>query len=286
MIPSTDRAAVNADALAARTRSMAHRLLCGAGSASLLAYRLSPDEFTASIAHGLTHSGQFVVAGRPDPCDPVTTAEAGQAIDVRVDLLKESPDPAVRLVAATVHALGELTWLPHDEARRLYAWGELPRDVADLIEDGRGRLGVIEIERVVLRDSLGVTPMDFDDLVGQAPEEPTPVFPGRIDEWNAYDLVASVSEDLLADVCWSVDSGALPGAICWRRPTVNACGHTLGHVFLADVDSTGVTLVSVAEDETLAAFAAFRRPTTTLDELAVQMSCLIDDSVPGSSPRF
>ncbi|MDN6557555.1 MAG: hypothetical protein L0K74_13900 [Acidipropionibacterium acidipropionici] len=278
MFPSTDRAAINADALAARTRSMARRLLAGAGSASLLAYRLSPDEFTASIAHGLTRSGQFVVAGRPDPSDPVTVVEAGEPVDVRVDLLKESPDPMVRLVAATVHALGVLTWLPREEARRLYAWGELPRDVADLVEDGRGRLGVIEVQRVVLRDSLGVTPMDFDDLEGRAPDEPAPAFPNGIDEWSAYDLVASVDESFLASICRSVDSGLIPGAICWRRPTVNACGHTLGRVFLADIDSTGVTLMSVDEDETLAAFAAFRRPVTTLDDLAVQVSCLVDDA--------
>ncbi|AXE38052.1 hypothetical protein JS278_00865 [Acidipropionibacterium virtanenii] len=286
MFPSTDRAAVNADALAARTRSMAHRLLSGAGSASLLAYRLSPDEFTASIAHGLTRSGQFVVAGRPDPSDPVTTVDAGEPIDVRVDLLKESPDPAVRLVAATVHALGVLRWLAPGEARRLYAWGELPREVADLVEDGRGRLGVIDIERVVLRDSLGVTPMDFEDLVGTIVNDRPQAFPGADDEWNAYDLVASVSETHLAEMCRSVDTGAIPGAICWRRPTMHTCDHTLGHVFLADIDSTGVTLMSVREDETLAAFAAFRRPATTLDDLAVQVSCLIEDSVPDSSPRL
>lgn len=286
MFSSTDPAAVSADALATRTRSMAHRLLSGAGSASLLAYRLNPDEFTASITHGLTRSGQFVVAGRPDPADPVMDVDPGDPVDVRVDLLKESPDPAVRLVAATVHALGVLTWLPAFEAMRLYAWGELPRDVADMVEDGQGRLGVVQIERVVLRDSLGVTPMDFDALIAQAPDEPSPAFPGTLDEWSAYDLVASVHEIFLSSVCHAVDEDRLPGAICWRRPTVNACEHTLGHVFLADVDSTGVTLMSVGAEETLTAFAAFRRQAHSLDDLAVQMSCLIDDSVPEGSPRF
>jgi hypothetical protein len=83
-----------------------------------------------------------------------------------------------------------------------------------------------------------------------------------------------------------VDEAAIAGTICWRKPTTFTCEHTLGRVFLADVDRTGVTLMSIEPDETLTAFAAFRHTATTLDDLAVQMSCLIEDSISARSPRI
>ncbi len=288
MSPSIDLAAVSADALAARSRSMAHRLMSGAGCASLLAYRLAPDEFCSSVAHGLTQSGQFVVAAHLDPHDPVSSAPDGQPIDVRVDLLKESPEPAVRLVAATVHLLGELTWLDPDEAFVMMVQGDLPAQVAEIAESGMGRVGVIETDRVVLRDSLGVTPIDFDSLIraDRCPSRTDAAYPGPEDEWDAYDLVASVNEAFLRQICLAVDAASIAGTICWRKPTTHSCGHTLGHVFLADVDRSGVTLMSVEPDETLTAFAAFRHTATTLDDLAVQMSCLIEDSISARVPRI
>lgn len=288
MSPSTDLAAVSADALGARSRSMAHRLMSGAGCASLLAYRLSPDEFCSSVAHGLTQSGQFVVAAHTDPADAVASAPDGQPIDVRVDLLKESPEPAVRLVAATVHLLGELTWLEPDEAFLMLVQGDLPAQVAEIAENEGGRVGVIETDRVVLRDSLGVTPIDFGSLVraDHRPQTTDAAYPNSEDEWDAYDLVASVDEAFLRQICFAVDEAAIAGTICWRKPTTFTCEHTLGRVFLADVDRTGVTLMSIEPDETLTAFAAFRHTATTLDDLAVQMSCLIEDSISARSPRI
>lgn len=262
--------------------------MSGAGCVSLLAYRLSPDEFCSSAAHGLTQSGQFIIAAHADSRDPITSAPAGRPIDVRVDLLKESPEPAVRLVAATVHLLGQLTWLDPDETFLMLVEGALPPQVAEIAENDAGRVGVIQTDRVVLRDSLGVTPIDFSSLVraDRRPRMTDAAYPNAEDEWDAYDLVASVDEAFLRQICCAVDEAAIAGTICWRKPTTIACEHTLGRVFLADVDRTGVTLMSVEPDKTLTAFAAFRHTATTLDDLAVQMSCLIEDAISARSPRI
>lgn len=282
MSPSTDLAAVSADALASHSRSMAHRLVSGAGSACLLAFRLAPEQLSSALAHGLTPSGQFLVAGYADAGDPVTAAADGQAIDVRVDLSKESPEPALRLVCATAQMVGTLTWLSPDETFLMLVDGDLPDRIAEIAESENGRVGVVETDRVLLRDSLGVTPMEVDTLVqaDRCPKAWEAAYPSSDQEWDAYDLVASVNELFLRRICHAVADGEIAGTICGRRPSTHICEHTLGRVFVADIDRAGVTLMSVESEETLIAFAAFRHPATSLDDLAVQLSCLIEDSVP------
>lgn len=282
MSPSIDFTAISADAVAAHNLSVAHRLMSGAGSASLLAFRLAPEDPCSGLAHGLTTSGQFVVAAYRDPEAAATTAADGQPIEVRVDLVKGSPEPSVRLVTATVHLVGTLTWLDPDEAFLMLVQGDLPPRVGEIAENPDGRVGVVEAGRVVLRDSLGVTPIDLDTLIqaDHCPRACDAVYPDADQEWDAYDLTASVDQMYLRRICHAVDDGSIAGAVCWRRPSTHYCEHTIGRVFLADIDRTGVTLMSVQPDETISAFAAFCHPATTLDDLAVQLSCLIEDSVP------
>ena len=106
-----------ASALSQRCSSLARRILSGAGMATMVAHTMisageSPEKWTCDLqAHGVTASGRFVVAQRSHPAQALCQVPAGLPTDVRLEISKDAPEPAIRLLAATLHVLGTITWL-------------------------------------------------------------------------------------------------------------------------------------------------------------------------------
>lgn len=235
-----------------RSNALARRLLGGAGAASLDAYRLG--ECLPFIAHGVAGDGSLVVAARSDGA--LGAVEPGLAVDVRLDIVKRAPDPSVPIVAASLHLLGSLTWVTEVEAGRIDG---LPPLVSAMTALPGVRLGVIDIERVVLHDMSGATPIELDQL-GHAPAAVG-------DEYAGFELVSRHDQATLKDVCWSVMVGATPGIVVSKAALPNVCPHNADKVFCVDVDALGITLMLVGSSETLVVFAAFGAPAESAESL-------------------
>ncbi len=257
-------------------RSMTERIVRGAGSASFLAYRTAPMTSCEALVHGISRSGKLVIAACPDEADPVGQMVEGDRFNIRMDITKESPDPQFRLVAATVHLLGELEWQPEWIVDELIASGELPNDVAAIASMADGRLGVIDTDRCLIHDSAGVRSFDFSELVSA---DAGPVFPSAYDEFDAHHMVMAISNDSLRQVRDAVLKGAIGGRMCSRQSALAGCPHTWDQVLCADVDCTGITMLTVEPTETYSVFAAFENEVTTLDQLCEQVARLVGNSV-------
>lgn len=251
-----------------RALSLAHRMVRGAAAASLFAYRVGVG--IDLVAHGVAADGSIVVAAVPPGL--LASVLPGFPIDVRVDLVKLSPDPAVSLVAASAHLLSTLTWAAEAEAQARVAAGDLPGMVEAMLLAPGARLGFLEIEKVVLHDMTGATVIPLEAL-----ELPGPLV---TDGYSAFDAVAAHGPSALTDLCWAVLVGALPGIVTRRPPLPHICSHTVDRVFCVDVDPLGVTVMLVGRHETLTAYAPFGSPATTQSELEEQVSQLMGAAVP------
>lgn len=245
---------------AERANRLARRLLGGSGAASVDAYRLG--ECLPFVAHGIAADGSLVVAARPEGC--LATISDGEGVDVRLDVVKHSPDPSISIIGSSIHLLGSLSWLPDGGAGRTAG---LPSLVEAMMEMPGARLGVIVVERAVLHDMFGPTPID----PGQIHAEDAVV----TDDHLGFELVASHDQPALKDLCWSVLVGAAPGGVVSKAPLPAVCPHTADRVFCVDVDAMGVTLMLVGREETLLVFAAFSSALTSQYELDARISELM-----------
>lgn len=270
--------------LGRRCVSLTRRILAGAGEGSLLAHAMVTDDadpldWTCSFqAHGITGSGRLLVALRNDPTRPICQIPAGLATDVRVEFTKDSPEPSIRLLTATLHLVGTLTWLGRDQIDHLLATDVLPPTVAIIASFEDAVIGVITPKRAVIHDSMGSTPVDVVDILARTRDEPA--FPSVEDELSTLDVVQAHGDLALLDLCQSVLAGTIVGHSCWARATHHACPHTIGHVFCADVDRTGLTLMYITGETTGAVFVPFGQEATSLAELEAMTARLPLDSDP------
>lgn len=252
-----------------RAETVAHRLLTGTGLASIVAYRLDPDASLDVFVHGVTSTGSLVVAL---PTDALTTGAlpAGHVLDVRMDVRREATEAAVRITSASLHLLGQLTWLTADEVAALGGDRRLP-DTARLLADSPGvRWARVTSDRVVMHDASGVTPFDY----ARAAVART-TFPSPSEELDAHDVVRTEANHALAAICRAVVDGTLPGRVQSDRPSPgNVCDHTADRVFCVDVDHLGINLMHVGGERTTVVFASFAERVTGLADLATQVGAL------------
>lgn len=226
--------------------------------------------------HGISRGGRLVVAACPDEADPVRGMTERERFSVRMDITKESPEPQFRLVAATVHLLGELEWQPEWVADELLTAGDLPNDVAAIASMSRGRLGFIDTDRCLVHDSAGVHSFSFTELVST---DLRPGFPAAGDEFEAHHTVMALSDDSLRQIRDAVLKGTVEGRICSRQAALAGCPHIWDRVLCADVDCTGITMLTVEPTETYAVFAAFENEAGSLDDLGIQVERLVANSL-------
>lgn len=277
---------VLADTLHARSLSLARRLLAGAGRASLVAYDLEPMVEAGAICHGLNARGDLVVACLPNPEVPATLWH-DTPLRVRVDVVKEAPEWAVRITACAVHLLGELEWLPDEIVPEFVADGGLPPQLIELGSAPGGRVGIVRTDRVLVHDSAGVTPLPFGQVVDRQPSTGSDgcrSFPDADQEWAVRDVVGTLAPWQAAGLVQAAAHG-WTSAITLSTRGESACPHLEGQVYVVDVDRTGLTLMTVRHGEATVQFFAFARPVDVLDELADRLDQLIEAGVAVRPPR-
>lgn len=270
-------------AFAGWTRSVAHRILAGAGSASMLAYRTDPLIGFDYLAHGLTSNGELAVVCFPETSE-LLDLDREADLEVRLDVVKEAVDAEVSIVSATLHLLGKLRWLSESEASNWALSGVLPPRLAALALAGNALAGVISTERVLLHDATGVTPMPFAEVIAWDEDSECPIFPAHDEEFDAYHLVADRSQDELHAIADALVGAILPGWVV-NRPG-NACPHTWGKIFCVDVDRHGVLLMRVHEQSNDTCFLAFSDEVTSFSELMQCLGEAAESSAPMRNPRI
>lgn len=227
-----------------RSLSLAHRMLCGAGSASVVAYGLTGQPTLDAVAHGLTERGELVIAVSPLPGTCAHAVAARDVLDVRLDITKLSPEPRTEILAATAHMLGRLEWLSAPDAAARLHGGGLPELVAAVAGTPRGRLGVVHVSRVLLHDGAGVTPVPFDRVARrQLVRGSSEVFELESVGW---DIAASIDAADLACLGDAVSRGWIHGRLLGVSP-FSAPATASRQVFVVDVDLTGLTIVRVQD---------------------------------------
>lgn len=270
----------------ARACSLARRLMGGAGSASVLMFRLQPAVALEFVAHGITAHGQFVIATCPTELGPLSKVDTAQPTDVRVEILRETPDLELRVLASSVHMLGTLRWMDSVEADQMRRLGLLPDAIADLFDGADVLVGVVETDRILLYDNSGVIPIPYRSILAEGVGFGASVFPRPEEELDCHMLVAGVSSCLLGSVCRAVIDGRVPGSVCSRNPVLANCEH-LGHrMVCADVDRLGMTLLHVNSEEAITVFAEFDEPVTDLEQLRASVSRVVESSVSARQPRI
>mgnify|MGYP001191766645 FL=1 len=255
----------------ARAVSLAQRLLSGAGRASLLAYDLAPAAEASALAHGLSRTGELLVACIADDEIPATTWER-TPLRVRLDIVKEAPEWSARITACALHLLGTLEWLTDDVRDQRLADGVTPW-LAELATAPGGRLGVVRTDRVLLHDCAGVTPLALEELA----DEPE-AFPGADAEWEARELVGRLSPAELDELLDAAAAG-WPAATVLAGSSTGGCPHMERQVYFVDVDRTGVTLMAVDSRRTVVVVLGFDQPADSIEELADGLHQLLESAM-------
>ncbi|MFT4109594.1 hypothetical protein, partial [Propionicimonas sp.] len=251
------------EALRARSISLVHRLLSGAGRASVVAYDLAPVVEAEAITHALSDVGELMVACIADEEIPLTTW--GQLpVRVRMDVVKEAPEWSVRITACAVHLLGVLEWLDGDVRDSYLAGAGLPARMVELASARGGRLGIVRTERVLLHDATGVTPVPFEEIAERAVRT-VASFPDADAEWAARELFGRLAPTDVSDLLEAAAAGwdaAFPLSVREQ----GGCPHLHGQVFCVDVDSNGLTVMDVDSGFTSVVLFTFDTPATSVEE--------------------
>lgn len=235
-LPAPSAAHLRAD----HARFLARRMLAGAGAVELTAYRAG--ETLSSAVHGVSRTGQLVVADIPNLFHSLGAFHTSGAIEVRVDVVRDCIDPTLPLRLASLHLLGTLTWCR--DTAEVDALG-LQGRVADLVQDvgPRVRVGVIDTDRILLHDCSGITAHGSSIL----PEASAAT--AALDTLDTLDdAVMATDAEILADIADAVLDGDLPG---WGEPLALPASTDVTAVPAhgVDTDRRCVTLARFAGEE-------------------------------------
>lgn len=271
------RSAMSREVWEARSASCAQRILAGTGAASVVVYREEPAYALTSVAHGLTLDGSFVIA----TTEELPEGYENRVMDVRVSIDKKAPDPAVEVMASSLHFLGEAEWLTPEERAEAIASGFLPECVAEVAAVRGGNLAVVRADKILLHDCGGATPLAYDRAIEQGVDgeysvNPSDFFTSPEGELFALDTLKSYGECAPAHLCDSLMMGLLPGAMLAKQPVRLSCEHAEAAVLCIDVDRTGLTLMHVGREEAATFFLPFFTTARTASELEKEMERLFE----------
>lgn len=265
-----------------RSLSTAYRLLTGLGTSVLVAYREIPLRSFGAVVHGVTRSGDVVVAVSAH--DPLASElDLTRPMNIRLSIDKAAPNVVLNIVAASLHLLGEAQWLSEEDQVELLASGEVGERVSEVAKSGH--LARIQFDRLLLHDACGVTPIDVGEIRaehGRCLRHQEDAFFCSLErdlfshpelELTAVDVVGDSSIMDAAALFDGLMLGALNGAFIARQDVVNVCAHSLGVICL-DVDRTGMTLMCVDHSEAVTAFIPFAHRVSTRSELVAEIENL------------
>ncbi|CAM2858009.1 hypothetical protein ACSL103130_05020 [Actinomyces slackii] len=278
--------------IALQARRTARRLLSGAGSAAVTAYRVDPAAPAAFVAHALCQDGRILIAACPAPGEPLAIAPAGLPVEVRMDITLDAAEPGVRITAATAHLLGTLTWI--DEADTALALasartpachcaitGEDPIErIADVSGWPGGRLGVLVADRVMLHCVTGVSGHAIGEILDLDSESPSADAWGSQEALAAHEAVTAVGPLGLQAICDAVRDSAVPGWVCSRRPAVGVCASLWGRTLCVDVDAHGTTLMHITSEEVVTLVVAFPHGPVAAGEVGQVLEDLAAELLP------
>ncbi len=234
--------------------ALALRLLAGCGAAAILSYHDDPPIALNAVAHGLTRGGEIAIAAAGDAALLQPNPGEASTSDVRFDIVKEAPDFEVRILAASAHMLGTLTWLTRVEIDAALAAGNLPLRVAEMARVPGARVATLVTDRILLHDAAGVRPWAAPVVLRAGDDSRRPAPLDALAELMVIESVSMRPGDVWGQLHEAVVHGELPGVVLARRPTQGPCGHVRGRTFCVDIDSTGVVLMKVGAVETTTAF--------------------------------
>lgn len=273
---------VAAAVISARAQSVVHRLLAGAGRASLIAYGLGATVATQTILHGLSRDGELMVVGFGSAADALLDAPAGESLDVRLELTKESPEYSVRITTCAAHLPGSLEWLADSAIADHLNRKTLPASIAEMVGRPGVWLGVVTGRQVLLHDSTGVTPIELTQVVkqhagGGDPAGRTEVFPASELELDAREVFGQLTDAELEQLGAAAAVG-WGGAITLAVHPTQTCAHHFGRVYCVDIDRVGLTLMQVGAEDTRVVVYAFDEPVRGLAGLARGLEQLVAQS--------
>lgn len=241
-----------------RAVSLAHRMLAGAGRAALVAYGLEGQPTLDALAHGMTGSGDLMVATTVfSGSDDAVLLNPGTSMDVRMDITKLSPEPRVEILTASAHMLGQLEWLDTERASDVLEYEDVPEMVKAVAKSPFGMLGIVRVSRVLLHDGVGATAISFAHLV-ERNDDVALAGLGDI-ETVGLDVASSLDSVDLASLCDAVSNGWVEARVLSEKPSVGGCSHTKNREFVVDVDVTGLTVMRNGAERTRVFFVPFDR---------------------------
>lgn len=259
------------DRLEQSARSVARRLVRGAGRCGVVAYREDPDVSHDALAHGLCSTGELALAlpaaALPalglaaDLVDVVAGGDAAPRPEVRVRVDQHGAHHEMRVATASVHALGRLRLLGADETAAMVLAHVLPAGVEEAAVAG-APVGLVSTERMLLHGQAGVSAYTPRELVDGG------CFPLADEEWDAVEVVEQRGEEWAAGV---VAAAVADGSAGWTgaaRRTPGSAAHLGGRMLLADVDAAGCTWLEVGLTHTRTVFVPFAAAVRSTAELA------------------
>lgn len=261
--------------LSQRATSLAHRMLAGSGVPALVAYRLPGQPTLSSVAHGLTVDGDLIIATLDaDSASADLLFSPGGPLDVRMDITKYAPQTDVSIISASMHFLAELRWLPGDEVAQLRSEGALPGAIEAIAQLAGSRIGMVHTESYLLRSGEGVTSLDAADVAAFSQD---PRANSCVDDYG-FQLAAQLPELDRMLLYSGVTYDYLPGAVLSRMTGIGGCEHLEAHVFIVDLDITGLTLMRVSDEVSTVVFAPFDDFAVTSEELDAAIAKLLERS--------
>ncbi len=256
----SEPAAVETAYTAVASRRMARRLLSGAGTATVVPYRLAPGMPPQMVLHALDGAGRVIIAALPALDHPLATVPEGVPVAVRLDVELEAANAGLRVTTASCHLLGTLTWLDDDDARLLAGHsaachcpitGESPLvALASLAAAEGGRIGVVLADRVTVHDPMGVGGHSIAQVLDPANDRAGALLWSQASTASAQEEVCALGEIALDLLVSGVMRGCTPGVVCSVRPSAGLCAGLRGRVLCVDVSPYGVTLMRLGVQET------------------------------------
>lgn len=266
--PATNLAvhSLHPDMLHTRAMATTHRIMTGSGKTTLLTIGHFPQLFATALTHGLTASGDLVIAIPPHANSAWHALSTYNSIAVRLLMERELPTPNTRILSALLDLRGSLQLASH---KRIATWverHELPAHLLTAHDVPGTQLATITPTIISLHDVAGVTaipPAHLQHHHLTIPNAPHDVADETLAELTAHDAVWSFGENYLDRIVTAVLNGTIRGAL-WQRGICPA--HTperLG-LFVSDIDLVGLTLLRISPHQCQTAFAPFPNPLNSL----------------------
>lgn len=277
-------------------RSTARRLVGGAGSLDVVAYRQERPALPRPLAHGRTAGGDWLVvlpgpSGDPsldsfDSPDLLDSLDPSGQAEVRIQVDQLGAPSGLRVQLASLHALGTLRMLSPEEAARRLVDGATSEVLGAAVQAPGARVGLLAVDSVLVHAREDVEKLSWSEVVAGG------TFPMADQEWDALDAVAALDDAVVArlldELAQGVRRGIIGRAVVAAQEHLAAAG--LGAsggiaesvdeaaapvATLLDVDAEGCTWLVRDGGTVRSVLLAFERPVRDVAELqeALRLWC-------------